>query len=213
VSRNRAAINFEIAALDMERLMREAESATESTALAGTAEGSAAGPPSRQEKVMTMTENTGSAQANGASRYVAPGAWTTHVFNRAVAFLTRHGISIYGSRVLYVRGRTSGEWRTTPVNPLNHEGARYLVAPRGQAQWVRNMRVAHGGELRVGRRTERFTAVELPDAEKPAVLRAYLKRWKFEVGVFFDGVGPDATDEQLLAIAPGYPVFRITEQA
>jgi deazaflavin-dependent oxidoreductase (nitroreductase family) len=162
---------------------------------------------------MTMTEHTGPAQANGGSRYLAPGGWTTHVFNRAVAFLTRHGISIYGSRVLYVRGRTSGEWRTTPVNPLDHEGARYLVSPRGQTQWVRNMRAAHGGELRVGRRVERFTAAELPDAGKPAVLRAYLKRWKFEVGVFFDGVGPDASDEQLLAIASGYPVFRISEQS
>lgn len=161
---------------------------------------------------MTMTENPERSQANGASRYVAPGGWTDHVFNRVVAFLTRHGVSLYGSRILYVRGRSSGEWRTTPVNPLDYEGGRYLVAPRGQTQWVRNMRVAHGGELRVGRRIERFTATELPDTEKPAVLRAYLKRWKFEVGMFFDGVGPDATDDQLLAIAPGYPVFRVTEQ-
>jgi deazaflavin-dependent oxidoreductase (nitroreductase family) len=161
---------------------------------------------------MTMTEHPERPQSNGASRYVAPGGWTDHLFNRVVAFLTRHGVSLYGSRILYVRGRSSGEWRTTPVNPLNYEGSRYLVAPRGQTQWVRNMRVAHGGELRVGRRIERFTATELPDAEKPAVLRAYLKRWKFEVGMFFEGVGPDAPDDQLLAIAPGYPVFRITDQ-
>ena len=161
---------------------------------------------------MTMTEHPERTPAAGPSRYIAPGAWTDHLFNRVVAFLTRHGVSLYGSRILYVRGRSSGEWRTTPVNPLDYEGGRYLVAPRGQTQWVRNMRVARGGELRVGRRIERFTATELPDAEKPAVLRAYLKRWKFEVGVFFDGVGPDATDDQLLAIAPGYPVFRLTEQ-
>jgi deazaflavin-dependent oxidoreductase (nitroreductase family) len=159
---------------------------------------------------MTMTEHT--PQASGGSRYVVPGGWTNQVFNRVVAVLTRHGVSLYGSRILYVRGRSSGEWRTTPVNPLDHEGGRYLVAPRGQTQWVRNMRAAHGGELRVGRRIERFTATELTDAEKPAVLRAYLKRWKFEVGKFFEGVGPDATDRQLLAIASGYPVFRITEQ-
>src|SRR5215510_1008796 len=99
---------------------------TESTALAGTAEGPPPlpGPPSRQENVMTMTEHSQPARANGASRYVEPGGWTTHLFNRAVAFLTRHGVSIYGSRVLYVRGRSSGEWRTTPVNPLNYEGSR-----------------------------------------------------------------------------------------
>jgi deazaflavin-dependent oxidoreductase (nitroreductase family) len=132
------------------------------------------------------------------------------LFNGAVATVTRLGISVLGSRVLYVRGRKSGEWRSTPVNLLTYEGSRYLVSPRGHTQWVRNMRVAGGGELRVGRRVERFTATELPDAQKPALLRAYLKRWKFEVGMFFDGIGADASDEKLLEIVPGYPVFQIT---
>ncbi len=150
--------------------------------------------------------------ADSAPRNIQPKGAMTRLFNNSVQSLTRHGISIWGSRVLYVRGRKSGEWRTTPVNPLLHDGHRYLVAPRGHTQWVRNMRVAKGGELRVGRRVERFTATELADEQKPEVLRAYLRRWKFEVGVFFDGVGPDASDEQLLAIAPGYPVFRITVQ-
>ena len=145
-------------------------------------------------------------------RFQEPGWFTKHVFNPFVAWLSRIGLGVAGSRVLEVQGRKSGEWRQTPVNPLSFEGGTYLVAPRGHTQWVRNMRVAHGGELRVGRRIERFTATELPDTEKPAVLRAYLKRWKFEVGMFFEGVGPDATDDQLLAIAPGYPVFRVTEQ-
>jgi deazaflavin-dependent oxidoreductase (nitroreductase family) len=147
-----------------------------------------------------------------ALRNIQPKGAMTRFFNTSVRTLTRHGISIYGSRVLYVRGRKTGEWRTTPVNPLTLDGNRYLVAPRGHTQWVRNMRVAKGGELRVGRRVERFTATELADEQKPEVLRAYLRRWKFEIGVFFDGVGPDASDEQLLAIAPGYPVFRITAQ-
>jgi deazaflavin-dependent oxidoreductase (nitroreductase family) len=131
------------------------------------------------------------------------------MFNSTVGALTRLGISVWGSRVLYVRGRTSGEWRSTPVNLLSCNDNRYLVAPRGHTQWVRNLRVAGGGELRVGRRTERFTATELADDQKPDVLRAYLKRWKLEVGVFFDGVGPDAPDDKLREIAPGYPVFLI----
>ena len=95
-----------------------------------------------------------------------------------------------GSRVLEVRGRSSGEPRRTPVNLLELEGERYLVAPRGETQWARNLRVSGEGRLLVGRRSESFTAVELADEEKAPVLRAYLKRWKFEVGVFFDGVGP-----------------------
>src|SRR6266566_1109873 len=143
-----------------------------------------------------------------AARYVKP-KHTTNAFNTMVAVLTRTGISIWGSRELYVRGRTSGEWRHNPVNLLTHDGERYLVAPRGHTQWVRNLRVAGEGELRLGRRVERFVPTELDDTDKPAVLRAYLRRWKFEVGVFFDGVDARASDEQLMAIAPGYPGFRI----
>jgi len=143
------------------------------------------------------------------TRYIQP-SFSTKLFNRAVAGLTRLGLSVWGSRVLRVRGRKTGEWRSTPVNLLTIDGVRYLVAPRGTTQWVRNLRVIGTGELAVGRRVEPFRATELADADKPAVLRAYLKRWKFEVGVFFDGVGPDANNDELLRIAPGYPVFVIT---
>jgi deazaflavin-dependent oxidoreductase (nitroreductase family) len=153
--------------------------------------------------------------ATETPHYRAPGWVTRNLVNRPIAFLTRHGVSVWGSRVLAVRGRTSGEWRTTPVNLLELEGHRYLVSPRGEGQWVRNLRVAGTGELRVGNKVEPFRARELgeDDDEKVAVLRAYLKRWKFEVGVFFDGVGPDSTDEQLRAIAPRHPAFVIEAQA
>jgi deazaflavin-dependent oxidoreductase (nitroreductase family) len=144
-----------------------------------------------------------------APRFKRPGWFTVNVFNRTVAALTRAGISVYGSRVLAVRGRSSGVMRTTPVNLLTFEGTRYLVAPRGHTQWVRNLRVAGEGELRVGRRVERFRATELDDDVKPPILRAYLRKWKVEVGVFFEGVGPDASDADLRRIAPDHPVFRL----
>ena len=141
--------------------------------------------------------------------YKEPGWFTRNVFNRVVALLTRAGISVWGSRELRVRGRSSGEWRTTPVNLLTLEGQHYLVAPRGETQWVRNLRVAGDGELGVGRRTDAFTATEVPDAEKVPILRAYLKRWKAEVGVFFDGVSADSPEADVVRIAPDHPVFRI----
>jgi hypothetical protein len=149
------------------------------------------------------------------ARYLRPGWFTRNVFNRLVRRLTRLGISVLGSRELRVQGRTSGEWRSVPVNLLTipaHEGgsAHYLVAPRGVTQWVRNLRAAGGGQLVVGRRRDEFVAEELADEAKPEILRPYLRRWKAEVGVFFDGISLDATDEELLAIAPGYPVFRVT---
>ena len=143
------------------------------------------------------------------AHYRAPGWVTRNVFNRAVAFLTRHGVSLLGSRVLAVKGRTSGVWRTTPVNLLDHDGHRYLVSARGEGQWVRNLRAAGTGELRVGRRTEECRGRELTDDEKVPVLRAYLKRWKFEVGAFFDGVGPESSDADILAIAGKHPAFEV----
>ena len=138
-----------------------------------------------------------------------PGWFTKHVFNRLVALATRLGLSVAGSRVLEVKGRKSGEWRQTPVNLLVFEGERYLVAPRGNTQWVRNMRVAGGGRLVVGRRVEEFGATEVPEAERPPLLRAYLEKWKWEVGAFFGGVGPDSSDAELLRIAPDHPAFRL----
>ncbi len=143
------------------------------------------------------------------THYREPGWFTRNVFNRFVAFLTRHGVSVLGSRVLAVKGRSSGEWRTVPVNLLELDGRRYLVAPRGETQWVRNIRAAGGGELRVGKKVEAFRTRELAHDESVAVLRAYLKRWKFEVGVFFEGVGPDSTDDELRAIAPRHPAFEV----
>lgn len=145
-----------------------------------------------------------------ADRYVRPGWFTTHVFNRAVAGLTRRGISVWGSRILAVRGRTTGEWRTTPVNLLTFDGRRYLVAPRGTTQWVRNLRTAGAGELRLGREVEAFSADEVADADKAPILRAYLRRWKAEVGVFFGGVSAKASDDELRAIGPDHPVFLIS---
>ena len=144
------------------------------------------------------------------THYQAPGWFTRNVFNRLVARLTKMGVSVMGSRILRVRGRTSGEWRSTPVNLLTVGDTRYLVAPRGETQWVRNLRVAGEGEFRVGRRAERFRGAELTDDEKIDVLRAYLKRWKVETGVFFSGVSADSPEEDVRRIAPDHPVFRLT---
>ncbi|MEU4840029.1 nitroreductase/quinone reductase family protein [Nocardia testacea] len=144
-----------------------------------------------------------------ATRYLAPTGFDP-IFNRLANLLPKLGISVAGSRLLAVRGRKSGEWRTTMVNLMTAaDGQRYLVAPRGHTQWVRNLRVAGTGELRLGRRTEVFSAVEVADADKVPLLRLYLERWGWEVGRFFEGITKDATDAELAGIAPGFPVFRI----
>jgi len=144
-----------------------------------------------------------------AEHYRRPDWFTKNLLNRIVAWLTRRGISIAGSRVLEVRGRKTGEWRRTPVNLMPFDGSQYLVAPRGHTQWVRNLRASGEGRLRVGRRAQNFTAEEVADADKAPLLRAYLERWKWESGTFFEGVGPDSSNEELLRIAPDHPAFRV----
>ena len=101
---------------------------------------------------------------------------------------------------LRVRGRKTGHWRSVPVNVLELDGERYLVAPRGETDWVRNLRAAGGGRLQHGRRRiEPFTAVEVPDEEKPRVIAAYVNRWGNQVKSQFD-VLPEPAD---------HPVFRL----
>ena len=143
-------------------------------------------------------------------KYQKPNFFTKNIFNPFLMLLTRVGLSLRGSRTLAVRGRKSGEWRTVPVNPLTIGDARYLVAPRGTTEWVRNLRVARTGELRLGSKVESFRAEEVSDAEKPEILRNYLKHWKTETGIFFGGVSDTSPDEDLRRIAPEHPVFRIT---
>lgn len=162
----------------------------------------------RKDTTVASGKEEGKAESSSDQRYLGPTKFDP-IFNGLVNTLARWGISLAGSRLLAVRGRKSGQWRTTTVNVLTFDGVRYLVAPRGHTQWVRNLRVAGGGELRLGRRAEAFTVTELPDSDKVPVLRRYLRTWGWEVGRFFEGVTKDASDEQLAAIASGFPVFRL----
>jgi deazaflavin-dependent oxidoreductase (nitroreductase family) len=144
--------------------------------------------------------------------YIKPGFFTVKVFNPIVAFLAgRLGLSLKGARVLSVQGRKTGKWHNTPVNILSFRGQRYLVAPRGETQWVRNIRVSREARLTLGGSTETLHVEEIPDSEKPPILRAYLKEWAWEVGQFFAGAGADVSEDALARIAAKHPVFRIAD--
>lgn len=146
-------------------------------------------------------------------RYLAPGR-LDRLTNRIAGALTRRGLSVAGSCELRVVGRSSGQVRSTVVNRLELDGHRYLVAPRGHTQWVRNLRAAGRGELRVGRRVEAFRAFELPDDDhKVVVIRAYLERWAWEVGRFFEGIDASSPEDVLRAAAPDFPVFLVEDPA
>jgi deazaflavin-dependent oxidoreductase (nitroreductase family) len=125
-------------------------------------------------------------------RYLKPGWIVSRVIN---PLLMRLGMI----PTLAVRGRTSGEWRTVPVNVVELDDQRYLVAPRGDTQWVRNLRATARGELRRRGRVESFRATELTDSKKPPVIEAYLARWGYQVKRYFEAL-PNPAD---------HPVFRI----
>ncbi len=133
------------------------------------------------------------------------------MFNPLVRVLTKAGISVKGSRVLVVPGRTTGEPRSTVVNLLTVDGVRYLVAPAGrdpvgpQPPRQRRPRRPCGSAAAA----EQFAAIELTDDEKPPVLRAYLTAWAWEVGRFFDGLRADSPDADVAAAASDFPVFRL----
>jgi deazaflavin-dependent oxidoreductase (nitroreductase family) len=142
--------------------------------------------------------------------YQRPNTFIRRVANPALAYVIKYvGITPRGAHLLAVRRRHSGGTQTVPVNPLSFGGQRYLVAPRGNTNWTRNLRAAGEGELRAGRRTERFAAVEVPDAEKPPILRAYLQQWGSMTRSQF-GVDANASEADLVRIAPNHPIFRIT---
>ncbi|MBT2408532.1 MULTISPECIES: nitroreductase/quinone reductase family protein [unclassified Streptomyces] len=142
--------------------------------------------------------------------YVQAGPFAVR-FNALFGKLARLGISLAGTAELSVRGRKSGEMQRIPVNPHTHQGEQYLVSARGHSQWVRNMRVAGGGELRLGRKVRTFTVTEINDpVQQAAVLRTYLEKWGWEVNRFFQGVTAQSSEAELQAAAADHPVFRIT---
>lgn len=126
------------------------------------------------------------------AEYLAPDWFTKTVANPLVRAL---GLAT----TLTVRGRTTGAPRSVPVNVLTYDGARYLVAPRGDTQWVRNLRAAGEAELSRRGKRERVRATELDDDEKPPIIDAYVQRWGRQV-------------RSQLALLPDphdHPVFRL----
>jgi len=133
-------------------------------------------------------------EVQSRARYLRPPWLVARVINPV---LMRAGMF----PTLAVRGRRSGEWRTVPVNVLDFNGGRYLVAPRGTTDWVRNLRAAGGGEIRRRGRTDRFKAIEIANEEKPPIIDAYLDRWGSQVKAQFAEL-PDPSDHPVFQLEP-----------
>ncbi|MGH3971096.1 MAG: nitroreductase family deazaflavin-dependent oxidoreductase, partial [Mycobacterium sp.] len=129
--------------------------------------------------------------------------------NVVIRWLADLGVSIAGTRALRVRGRKTGKSRAVVINLLSVDGVDYVVSPRGNTQWARNVRAA--GTVEIGSRWRRRNAAitEVSDAAKPDLLRRYLARWYWQVKDYVAGLTPDSTEEELLAAAPSIPVFAL----
>ena len=143
-----------------------------------------------------------------ATRYEEPNR-AARAANAVIRWLAELGISIAGTRALRVRGRKSGQQRAVVINLLTVDGVDYLVSPRGNTQWARNVRAAGVVELGPRWRSEHARVSEVDDAAKPELLRRYLARWYWQVKGYVGGLTPDSSDEQLLAGAPRIPVFAL----
>ncbi len=133
--------------------------------------------------------------------------------NTLIRWLAEAGISLAGTRALRVRGRKTGQVRSVVINVLTIGDIDYLVSPRGNTQWARNVRAAATVEMGPGWRRRSLRATEVDDAAKPELLRRYLDRWYWEVKGHIAGLTPDSSDEQVRAAAPSIPVFALTADA
>jgi deazaflavin-dependent oxidoreductase (nitroreductase family) len=139
--------------------------------------------------------------------FLRPGV-SERLFNHLFGTLVSWGIGLPHNYLLQVEGRKSGRIYSTPVNILDYDGKRFLVAPRGETQWVRNARVSGEVWLKKGRHRQRFALRELNNDEKPEILREYLNRYKTTVQRYLP-VPAGAPIAAFSGIAPQYPVFEL----
>ena len=143
-------------------------------------------------------------------KFEAPSAGE-RIFSRAFGLLVGLGLGLRHNYLLQVRGRTTGRVHSTPVNVLELNGKRWLVAPRGRTQWVRNAEVTGEVLLRKGWRTQRYRVRLVPDSEKPEVLSTYLDRFKLTVQRYFP-VPAGSAPSAFAGLAGRYPVFELLER-
>jgi deazaflavin-dependent oxidoreductase (nitroreductase family) len=130
------------------------------------------------------------------------------IFNRTFGFIVGLGLGPSHIYLLQVRGRKSGKLFSTPVDLLELEGKRYLVAPRGRTQWVRNAEAAGEITLKKGSRLQKFRLRPISDADKLPILKAYLDSFKREVQQYFP-VTAGSPPEAFAPVAESYPAFEL----
>jgi deazaflavin-dependent oxidoreductase (nitroreductase family) len=143
-----------------------------------------------------------------SARYDEPNK-TARAANALIGWLAEMGISLAGTKALRVRGRKTGKPRGVVVNVLRVDGVDYVVSPRGNTQWVRNVRAAGVVDIGPRWRRRRLRTTEVADPAKADLLKRYLDRWYWEVKGHIAGLTPDSGDDEIRAAAPSIPVFAL----
>jgi deazaflavin-dependent oxidoreductase (nitroreductase family) len=143
----------------------------------------------------------------GAATYQKATA-VERLFNRVFGLLVGLGLGLPHNYLVQVRGRKSGKIYSTPIDLLELDGKRFLVAPRGRTQWVRNAEAAGEVTLKKGRTRLHCRIRAIPDDSKPELLKAYLDRFQTTVQRYFP-VPAGSPAQAFVQIAPNYPVFEL----
>src|SRR5258708_8020385 len=130
------------------------------------------------------------------------------IFNRAFGFLVGLGLGFPYNYLLQVRGRKSGKLYSTPIDLLEQNGKRYLVAPRGRTQWVRNAEAAGEIILKRGGTRQKYRLRSIPDSDKAPILKAYLDTFKREVHTYFP-LPAGSPVETFSELTSSYPAFEL----
>jgi deazaflavin-dependent oxidoreductase (nitroreductase family) len=157
----------------------------------------------------TAVDNIG-AKKQQSGRFNQP-TTVDRAINKLFGLLVGLGLGLSHNYLLQVRGRKSGRIYSTPVDVLDRDGKRYLVAPRGYTQWVRNAIASGTVSLKKGRRSEEFGIRLLSDDEKPEILKSYLDRYKLTVQRYFP-VPAGSPTEAFRPLTGEYPVFELIPQ-
>ncbi len=139
-----------------------------------------------------------------------PSLLTRRILDPALSTLIRLGVMPSRIQLLTVAGRSTGKSHSVPVTPVDLGGRTYLVSPRGELEWVRNIRVAGKGELRNGRRMRPISVTELPPYERAAVLKQYFRENKVAIGRYFTIKSADASLSDFADEADRHPVFAVS---
>jgi deazaflavin-dependent oxidoreductase (nitroreductase family) len=131
------------------------------------------------------------------------------IINRIFGLMVKLGFGLSHNYLLEVRGRKSGRVYSTPVNVLEYNGTRYLVAPRGDTQWVRNVIASQKATLVKGAKRENVHLRPIADEAKAAILKAYLDRYKLTVQRYFP-IPAGSPLKEFEPLVGRYPVFEIT---